>query len=222
MDRTRIGRTCLQTAHGRPPTLLESADVHAHQRRSRWPRRLKRPARFDRMDRAHRRRAHRSRVRDAGSAAAARRARHRGRPVGDGPARAFGTPRHRRTGAPCPRTRRWPGTCGMPPRIASHRRCAITPIALTLGRPPSPHGAGSRLPRVAGPRRNVPLHRASSPVPHVDFPLAQRGAGARVRDRHGVPVDSREVGPTRSPCITAPVSAWSRAPRPSHVRRRGG
>ena len=80
---------------------LESTDVHDHHRRSRGPRRLQRPARVDRMDRAHRRRAHRPRVRDAGPAAASRRARHPGRPVGDGPARAFGTPRHHRTGAPC-------------------------------------------------------------------------------------------------------------------------
>src|SRR5204862_3034304 len=45
-----------------------------------------------------------------------RRARHPGRPVGDGPARAFGTPRHHRTGAPCA-----PGLVAGPRRAGGRR-----------------------------------------------------------------------------------------------------
>ena len=146
------------------------------------------------MDRAHRRRAHRPRVRDAGPAAAARRARHPGRPAGDGPARAFGTPRRHRTGAPCA-----PGLVAGPRRAGGRRGPPDTGAAQPL---PSCLRLGSPI----AARRGISFDREllylaamfhdtglPSPVPHVDFTVRSAALAREFADRHGVPADSREV-----------------------------
>ena len=146
------------------------------------------------MDRAHRRRAHHPRVRDAGPAAAARRARHPGRPVGDGPARAFGTPRHHRTGAPCA-----PGLVAGPDAQEAAEDL-LTPVLRNHA-----HRAYAWAAAIAA-RRGITFDREllylaamfhdtglPSPVPHVDFTVRSAALAREFADRHGVPADSREV-----------------------------
>ena len=190
-------------------------DVYDHRRRGRRPRRLQRPARVDRMDRAHRRRAHRPRVRDAGPAAAARRARHPGRPLGHGPARAFGTPRHHRTGAPrAPRLVAGPRRAGGRPRTSSHRRCATTRIVLTPGEPPSPHNAGSRstvscstsLRCSTTPGCQAPSRTSTSPCTARRWPASSATATDALRQPGGG--DQRDRHASQPRCRLSP------APRP--------
>src|SRR3954453_6106330 len=146
------------------------------------------------MGRAHWRRAHRPRVRDAGPAAAARRARHPGRPGGDGPARAFGTPRHHSTGAPCA-----PGLVAGPRRAGGRRGPPHTGASQPLA---SCVRLGSRHRRTTRDLVDRELlylaamfHDTGlpSPVPHVDFTVRSAALAREFADRHGVPVDSREV-----------------------------
>ena len=146
------------------------------------------------MDRAHRRRAHRPRVRDAGPAAAARRARHPGRPVGDGTARAFGTPRHHRTGAPCAaglvaRPRRQEAAEDLlTPVLRNHSHRAYAWAAAIAAR----HGISfdRELLYLAAMFHDTGL---PSPVPHVDFTVRSAALAREFADRHGVPADGREL-----------------------------
>src|SRR3954469_4304124 len=146
------------------------------------------------MDRGHRGRAHRPRVRDAGRPAAARRARHPGRPGGDGPAHAFGTPRHHRTDAPCApdsslaRDAQEAAEDLLTPVLRNHSHRAYAWAAAIAAR--GGISFDRELLYLAAMFHDTGL---PSPVPHVDFTVRSAAVAREFADRHGVPADSREV-----------------------------